>query len=62
MNDKCTCGGATVGDIFTCWWCQAWLCEDCWERVGHCGHPEAEAENERCRKVPQPPGHPDHKP
>lgn len=37
-----------------CWWCQRYLCYACWDLVGHCGHPEAEAENERCRAVPQP--------
>lgn len=37
-----------------CWYCNEWLCTDCWDRVGHCGHPEAEAANERARKVPQP--------
>ena len=37
-----------------CWWCLSELCYECWDDVGHCGHSEAEAENERARKVAQP--------
>jgi hypothetical protein len=24
-----------------CWHCHSPLCGDCWEEIGHCGHPEA---------------------
>ncbi len=37
-----------------CWWCTGWLCKDCWEEFGHCGHPEAEEQNRLARLVPQP--------
>jgi hypothetical protein len=27
-----------------CWYCDdGRLCHDCWDRCGHCGHPEADA-------------------
>ena len=32
-----------------CWYCDGPLCSACWELLGHCGHQEAEAENERQR-------------
>lgn len=32
-----------------CWYCCDNLCAPCWEEWGHCGHPEADAANERCR-------------
>jgi hypothetical protein len=32
-----------------CWYCNGPLCFDCWEVYGHCGHPEADAINERVR-------------
>ena len=35
-----------------CWWCFEYLCPDpCWEKFGHCGHSEADALNERSRKI-----------
>ncbi len=34
-----------------CWFCQARLCGECWERYGHCGHPEADEANRRAREV-----------
>lgn len=37
-----------------CWYCRAYLCPGCWDEYGHCGHPEADAFNERVRAVPQP--------
>ena len=37
-----------------CWYCKNELCDDCWDKFGHCGHPEAEEENERARNVEQP--------
>ena len=33
-----------------CWYCQASLCDACWETPSHCGHPEAEAANEEGRR------------
>lgn len=32
-----------------CWWCNGDLCYACWDEIGHCGHAEAEAVNERMR-------------
>ena len=48
---KCNrCGkGLAPGEDEACWWCIEPLCFKCWDRVGHCGHPEAEAVNERAR-------------
>ncbi len=34
-----------IDEAELCWYCHGSLCADCWESVGHCGHPEAEAEN-----------------
>jgi hypothetical protein len=36
-------------DAEVCWYCSGDLCGECWERYGHCGHPEADAINERMR-------------
>jgi hypothetical protein len=33
----------------TCWYCTGWLCVECWDKFGHCGHPEADAANEYAR-------------
>lgn len=33
----------------TCWYCTESLCYACWDMFGHCGHPEADAQNERSR-------------
>lgn len=41
------------GPAERCWYCQAWLCFACWDDVGHCGHPEAEAQNETARAAVQ---------
>ena len=38
----------------SCWWCQDDLCYGCWDRIGHCGHPEAEAINEQGRRMGTP--------
>lgn len=38
-------------DAEVCWWCQHSLCIECWETVGHCGHPEAEAVNQAAREL-----------
>lgn len=42
------CGKAFYDDTEpdVCWYCQDFLCGDCWEDYGHCGHPEADAQNE----------------
>ena len=29
-----------------CWYCIHELCVDCWDKYGHCGHPEADELNE----------------
>ena len=34
-----------------CWFCHAYLCYDCWETYGHCGHAEADEANRRGREV-----------
>jgi hypothetical protein len=41
-------------DPDVCWYCLEPLCEECWDKYGHCGHPEAEAINEKARQVNQP--------
>lgn len=44
------CGEETERDhAEVCWYCRADLCVECWERYGHCGHPEAVEVNERMR-------------
>jgi hypothetical protein len=51
----CARCNTTLGDRpEVCWYCHAYLCGDCWEAVGHCGHPEADEANRRCREVEQP--------
>lgn len=32
-----------------CWFCSGHLCKECWEEFGHCGHPEAEKQNDTRR-------------
>ena len=51
---KCLRCNERVLVVESCWYCHGELCAPCWEAFGHCGHPEAEAENERARKVRQP--------
>jgi len=36
-----------------CWYCPSWLCYDCWEDHGHCGHPEADKANDEAAAVTQ---------
>ena len=36
-----------------CWFCTRHLCYNCWEMVGHCGHPEAYELNEKMKQVSQ---------
>jgi len=57
MSDACQlvkCGRCQVElcpvGAETCWWCLGPLCVDCWDEHGHCGHPEADAANERARQ------------
>jgi hypothetical protein len=46
MGPGCArCGANLVGDGEFCWYCEALLCANCWEQIGHCGHLEAEATN-----------------
>ncbi len=44
------CNTKLLVDYEYCWWCQGYLCPECWDKLGHCGHPEAEAVNERGRQ------------
>ena len=36
-----------------CWYCVSWLCYDCWEDYGHCGHLEADKANEEAAAMKQ---------
>jgi len=36
-----------------CWYCTSYLCVNCWDEYGHCGHPEADELNEQSRMVEQ---------
>lgn len=29
----------------SCWYCPEDICYECWELIGHCGHPEAHKQN-----------------
>lgn len=40
------CGAPVTAAADICWYCNAPLCWDCFEEVGHCGHPEAAALNQ----------------
>jgi hypothetical protein len=46
------CGrcGIVLSDHEYCWYCHHHLCSPCWDKFGHCGHPEADQANERARK------------
>lgn len=44
---ECACGKPADEEPEYCWFCQAALCWNCWERVGHCGHPDADAINKQ---------------
>ena len=33
-----------------CWYCYAYLCIECWQEVGHCGHLAADQANEEASK------------
>ena len=58
MTDLVRCGRCNKiinsDEAESCWFCPADLCYECWDEFGHCGHPAAEAENERARQVKQP--------
>lgn len=45
------CNTKLLADYQYCWWCQGYLCFKCWDELGHCGHFEAEAVNERIRRL-----------
>lgn len=30
----------SVGEC--CWFCTGWMCSECWDIYGHCGHKEAD--------------------
>lgn len=55
---KCKCGRCKKEllekDAETCWYCGAWLCYDCWDEYGHCGHKKADEFNKKARAVQQP--------
>jgi len=57
-NDIVTCGRCHKSilekEAECCWWCTNWLCFECWDEYGHCGHSEADKINEEARKVKQP--------
>jgi len=36
-------------DAEFCWYCEARLCFVCWDAYGHCGHSEADQQNEQAR-------------
>ena len=38
------------GEEEACFYCEGWLCYDCWEEYGHCGHPEADEMNKRAQE------------
>ena len=42
--------GVRPRDAELCWYSTGFLCADCWDAVGHCGHPEAEAANDAARR------------
>lgn len=69
MNDTCQivkveemvqCGRCfkmmAKDDAEICWYCINWLCYDCWDNYGHCGHIEADRINQEARSVKQPSG------
>lgn len=39
------CHAETGAKAEMCWYCHGALCPACWEAHGHCGHPEAAAQN-----------------
>jgi hypothetical protein len=58
LGEKTVCGrcGKVIeaNKAESCWWCQADLCQDCWDRIGHCGHPEAHMQNYEAAHIRQP--------
>lgn len=34
-----------AGDEEFCWYCQGFLCYECWDEYGHCGHARADEIN-----------------
>ena len=49
---RCACP-VPADDAEFCWYCHARLCFVCWDAYGHCGHPEADAQNEQVRTAMQ---------
>lgn len=45
------CGKFIHGRPEFCWYCEGELCKDCWEKIGHCGHPEADEVNRLSAKA-----------
>jgi len=51
-NECGRCGTPVTHDEAEyCWYCMGWLCADCWNEFGHCGHPEADRINEEARRI-----------
>lgn len=48
---KCNRCGETIEKPEYCWYCELELCKSCWEKFGHCGHPEADKANELSAKT-----------
>lgn len=40
------CNATTDGVPDMCWWCSGPLCNDCWDRYGHCGHEQVKLADE----------------
>jgi len=49
------CGAAiTEDEAECCWYCTDWLCFECWDCYGECGHPEAEKYNRPALHILEP--------
>jgi len=48
---KCNRCDKAIKDPEYCWYCESELCKQCWEKFGHCGHPEADKANELSAKA-----------
>lgn len=46
------CGEPVDYQPEVCWLCFGPLCSECWEQLGHCGHPRADAANRVMRLLP----------
>lgn len=58
MDETTHCGRCgievSVNDAEVCWYCTGYLCGNCWETYGQCGHAEAVKFEEMAKAVPQP--------